>query len=54
MHFTKPQQGTKELEEAQSKWRESEWHLSFLRCESGSRPKTLTDEELLLWKRNLD
>jgi len=36
---------------AQTKWQESEWHLSFLRTEGEFKPKTLTDEELLQWAK---
>jgi len=54
--MTEPNPHPKELdglEAAQTKWAESEWHLEFLRSEGNERSKTLNDEELLIWAKNM-
>jgi len=42
-----------QLQEARNRWRESEWLLSFLRSDGCDEPKTLTEEELLIWAKNI-
>jgi hypothetical protein len=38
-----------EVEKARKAWAESEWRLSFLRTEGGTRIPPPSDEEILQW-----
>ena len=38
-----------QIEEARTKWDQSEWLLNHLRTQGSTAPKQLTDKELLTW-----
>jgi len=38
-----------QINEARKKWAESEWFLNLLCTETGLKPPTPTDEQLLQW-----
>ncbi len=42
-----------QIHDAKVKWASSEWLLGFLRSEASDKLKNLTDEELLIWDKNL-
>ena len=42
-----------EIAAARKKWAESEWLLTLLRSDNGTKPHVLSDEELLQWSKNL-
>ena len=42
-----------QIHDAQTKWAYSEWLIDFLRSEGSLEPKIPTDEQLLIWAKNL-